>query len=264
MSAFPWRVARASVIGTAHERTGIPCQDASICELLRVGAGDEVLVAVVGDGAGSASQGGQGAALLCNLMVDGIANLLAGGIRVHHLRQEHVAAMLDTFQRQVAREAAQRSLRPRDFATTLALAVIGPEAAVFSQIGDSDIVASHDESEYLWVFWPEEGEYAGQTHFATDPDAATRMQFEAGAWRVDEIALFTDGLQRLALDLAGHGAHDAFFAPMFTTLRRQHDYDANEAGAALARFLASPRVNARTDDDRSLILATRRPPLPVT
>lgn len=264
MNALPWRVAWASVIGTAHERTGIPCQDASACELLQDKAGNDVLVAVVADGAGSASDGGTGAELLCRLMVEGFAALLAGGLSPGHFRQDHVVDLISAFQHRIAQVAAERSQRPRDFATTMALAVIGSESALFAQIGDSDIVAGHDDQEYLWVFWPEAGEYASQTHFATAPDVLDHLRVEVSDRRVDEVSLFSDGLQRLALDLAEHGAHDAFFAPLFTTLRQLHDYNPSEANSALARFLASPRVSARTDDDRTLVLATRRLPLIAT
>ena len=69
------------------------------------------------------------------------------------------------------------------------------------------------------------------------------------------MALFTDGLQTLALDYT-RAAHSPFFAPMFAALSSE-----TEPGGLLgplSAFLESPAVNERTDDDKTLILATRK------
>jgi hypothetical protein len=75
---------------------------------------------------------------------------------------------------------------------------------------------------------------------------------------VDEVSLLTDGLQMLALCLGDKRVHSPFFLPMFRALR------ATDSTSALQKpfrdFLSSPRVNDRTDDDKTLILATRRLP----
>jgi hypothetical protein len=242
--------------------------------MLRDAEGESVLVAVAADGAGSASMGLTGATVMCQQVIAGMAALLAAGLGVEDLRRSHVAAILDAFQLEIAALATAQSLRPRDFACTLVTAVLGREAAVFAQIGDGGIVVGHTPHEYLWVFWPDEGapeeqasfrgEYANQTRFATDADAQALLAFDYGGRRVEEIALFSDGLQRLTLDLAGIGAHEPFFAPLFETMRSQLTFDPVEASASLERFLNSPRVNERTDDDKTLILATRRPMQHVT
>lgn len=273
VNGAPWRVAAASVVGTAHERAGRECQDASAHAVLRDLDGDAVLAAVVADGAGSAVQGLAGAALLCQHAVLEVAGLLAAGLRVRDIRRSDMVALVASFQQEADDVAAARGLRRRDYACTLVLAVLGAEAAVFAQIGDGGIVVGDDSGGYAWVFWPEDGapdgqasfrgEYANQTRFATDADAGATLAFEHGRG-VDEVALFSDGLQRLTLDLAGLGAHEPFFAPLFGRMREQDPFTAPEASAALGRFLQSPRVNVRTDDDKSLILATRRPPLAAT
>jgi hypothetical protein len=70
---------------------------------------------------------------------------------------------------------------------------------------------------------------------------------------VDEVALLTDGLQSLALRFASREAHGPFFEPMFERLRGPEQPSESE----LAAFLGSGPVNARTDDDKTLVLATR-------
>jgi hypothetical protein len=65
----------------------------------------------------------------------------------------------------------------------------------------------------------------------------------------------SDGLQRLALDLARGRPYPPFFRPMFAALR---DQDPDSLLGPLVEFLSSPRVNARTDDDKTLTLSRRR------
>jgi hypothetical protein len=72
---------------------------------------------------------------------------------------------------------------------------------------------------------------------------------------VDELALFTDGLQMLALHFASRSAHRPFFEPLFTTLREAANPEA--LGGPLREFLDSPAVNERTEDDKTLVLAIR-------
>jgi hypothetical protein len=73
--------------------------------------------------------------------------------------------------------------------------------------------------------------------------------------RADKIAVFSDGLQRLALNMAANTAHDPFFTPFFTVLSAATAAQEELLQTELAQFLQSPAVNERTDDDKSLVLA---------
>lgn len=67
-----WRVYASSVIGSSHRQNNLPCQDAFCYRNL----GDR-LVAVVCDGAGSATYGEQGAALVSRELVEGLVKFTA-------------------------------------------------------------------------------------------------------------------------------------------------------------------------------------------
>jgi hypothetical protein len=74
------------------------------------------------------------------------------------------------------------------------------------------------------------------------------------------VALLTDGLQGLALRFSTREAHGPFFEPMFARLRREREGEPKGLGKELRAFLGSAPVNQRTDDDKTLVLATRLPP----
>lgn len=76
--------------------------------------------------------------------------------------------------------------------------------------------------------------------------------------RIDEVALLSDGLQRLALHYQTRTAHAAFFKPMLATLRDASEDALESLSARLEDYLSSPAVNERTDDDKTLVLASRR------
>ena len=58
-----------------------------------------------------------------------------------------------------------------------------------------------EPDDYGWVFWPQHGEFANQTNFITQDNALEVLEFELEDRCVDEIAIFTDGIERLVLDL---------------------------------------------------------------
>ncbi len=88
-----------------------------------------------------------------------------------------------------------------------------------------------------------------------DPQPNTKVSIFEG--RVEELALFTDGLERLALDFATNTAFPGFFEPMFKPLKITNAGRQRELSRELRTFLDSPRVIERTDDDKTLILARR-------
>jgi len=129
---------------------------------------------------------------------------------------------------------------------------------VFFQIGDGSIVVSDVEQEsYGHVFWPERGEYENATYFATDRKFAAYLRFESVRRSVVELAMFSDGLQRLALDFQKTMPHEAFFRGVFPPVRKASPENATRLSEHLSNFLGSARVNQRTDDDKTLVLATR-------
>jgi hypothetical protein len=239
----------------------IPCQDASACRVVHTPDGEPVLITIVADGAGSAARAEVGSQLACALLNDEMDALFEGGGAVRDITREFVTAWMTRLQNEVAARAEAEGLEPRDFACTCLAAIVGTDAAVFFQVGDGAIVILPADAPdtYCWIFWPQQGEYESETLFATEPRALEDVDYELIEGAINELALFTDGLQRLALHFDSQTAFAPFFRPMFIPLRQGPAGSLAAVSSSLADFLASERVTSRTDDDKTLVLATRRP-----
>lgn len=217
-----------------------------------------MLVAVASDGAGSATRSQDGARLICELLLDEVRELLSSGAGVDEITRDFAEAWLLRFQHEVGLRAEVEGLTPRDFACTLLGAIVANDQAIFLQIGDGAIILCSSTG-FAWAFWPERGEYENTTFFATDANARDHLQYQLqNSWPVEEVAILTDGLQRLALDLKAHDVFVPFIDPMLAPVRTGDEGYNASLSTALGSYLNSAQVNSRTDDDKTLILATRR------
>lgn len=254
-----WRAAYASAIGTAHQRLGTPCQDAARCVVIGAADGTEVLVAAVADGAGSASRSHIGAALAVEAFLAAFGDAAAADTALGRIDRGFVVDWIARVQGEIGARAAAEEAALRDYACTLLGAVVTATAAAYVLVGDGAIIVGTEEPEaYAWVAWPQHGEYANVTHFLTEEDAPRVVDFGKGP-AVDEIALFTDGIERLVLDHANRSVHAPAFLPIFCWLRGCAPGSPAGLSEPLAAYLGSDHVNRRTDDDKTLVVATRRP-----
>jgi hypothetical protein len=214
------------------------------------------------DGAGSASRSLDGATLAVDRFLRdfGDASRQSG---LDGITKEFVEDWLSRVRSEIWNRAETHDLSPREFACTILGAVVGYGRAAFFQIGDGAIVVSNraEPDDYGWVFWPQHGEFANQTNFITQDNALEVLEFELEERCVDEIAIFTDGIERLVLDLREKTAHAPFFRTLFGWLVKAEPAPVGEeitASEVVSRYLGSKRINDRTDDDKTLILASRR------
>jgi serine/threonine protein phosphatase PrpC len=244
-----WTALGDSVTGTSHRAKNVPCQDAH--RYCTIGSGEEWLVIAAADGAGSASHSETGARRAC----DEFMRLIQVFDFADAFKRDAMTALFVDVQTALIAEAEALNVRARDLACTALLAVLGPESAAFAQVGDGAIVHSQDDH-YRVVFWPEPAEYANATDFLTEERVENLVRFETVVDAISEVAVFTDGLQRLALDFSSRTAYPGFFQPLFTELRTTAN--AESLIEPFRSFLDSSRVNQRTDDDKTLVLAVRQ------
>jgi serine/threonine protein phosphatase PrpC len=250
-----WKIIQASTIGTSHIKSGCLCQDSCYADTHRTANKKDFFIAVVSDGAGSAKEGGKGAELACKTAISCISKDLEKEFT--DFTEETIVSWVTAIREILSEKATEDRLDIRDFACTLLGAIIGSDYSLFFQIGDGAIVLSVNDIQGV-VFWPEAGEYANMTYFITDQDALSHLHIHMSNMPFEEIALFSDGIQRLALSFAQQCPHPPFFDPMFSVLRKQSLELCHVLDGQLKQFLNSPAVNERTDDDKTLILATKR------
>lgn len=254
-----WRYAYASVTGTRHRRIGAECQDSCDMRVIHTKSGELVFVCVVSDGSGSAKQPQIGSKLACFTIMEGIKEFFENGFEVYNLSRGMAEGLVLDFQDEVQRYAINSGLTPRDYSCTLIAAVLGYKNAVFFQVGDGAVVIlKKGEQGYMPVFWPGKGEYENSTHFAVDYDSVLKhMKYGLIQGTISDAALFTDSLERIALHYRSMSAYSPFFKPLFESTRSAARECSNELMESVAAFLNSKRVNSRTDDDKTLIIASR-------
>jgi hypothetical protein len=259
MSTTKWRFASATVIGTSHVKSGTPCQDHHRCQVFRNGVDEPIIAIAVSDGAGSATRGENGAAITCASLIEQAELFLARSGSLASMTKQDAHEWLDAVRKAIANHASEAEHEVRDYACTMLFALVGVEVAVFLQIGDGVIVVNDQDQHWSWVFWPERGEFANTTFFVTDAAAADHLRFEQRHGSIDEIALLSDGIEPLVLHYASRTVHAPFFDRMFGPVRRSQVIGEDLAlSQDLESYLSSPPILERTDDDKTLVLATRR------
>ena len=237
-----WSWASASCIGTSHSQSGQPLQDAHTCRMIYpagvpgasasslhpastqpTGADDDGntapwLLAIACDGAGSATHSRLGAVLTCRTLSQAVHRYFGQPYPPGLPDDATLHVWVERARQRIALAAARRGLQPRDFACTLLFALSNGRQTLVAHTGDGGIVAHHAQTQtWQTLSWPEHGEFAATTRFITDtPPEQTRIgRFDTP---FDALAVFTDGIERLVLDMKTRTPHAPFFGAMTTPL----------------------------------------------
>lgn len=244
-----WKIASASVSGTRHEKMGQPCQDDHFWKVIN----ESILIVAVADGAGSALFGDMGSALAVQSAIETLYKLIAkSGVAPDNPHQFLIDAV-ESARTAIENKAQSEKMTPRDFATTLILLIATDEFVSAIQIGDGAVILK-DNDGITALTKPSYGEFINETVFILSPEAMDSAQIKIKQSPVTHIAIITDGLQMLALQLPDYTPFEAFFSPLFKFITEVKDE--KKAYEQLISFLRSPRVAERVDDDLTLFLAT--------
>lgn len=256
----PWIVAGASARGVSHRKKGTACQDAFAWERLDC----DWAVLAVADGAGSAELSDIGAKLAVHTAIAGVRKQLIAARLVGSLTEDIMREAL----RKCACEAREAVIRaaeyvgrcPRELASTLIVVIAGATVTAALHIGDGAVVIQTADGKIHALSKPDTDEFMGETTFLVGSDSIPRARIGIGP-AADSIALFSDGIQLLALQYPSWEPFDTFFRQTFAFMNEH-----GKAGAAseIEAFLSSEKLAARTDDDVTLLLAFREKPVSAT
>jgi len=249
-----WKVMGASVQGTSHVRLGLLCQDAYDYRAI----GEKGVILAVADGLSTASKSDIGAKIAVRIAVSKIYESLYKSIPTDE--KEWEILIINGFHavRNVLREqASSEGLKIKNYATTLIVAVVMDSTLITGQIGDGGVVAQFENDELSTISQPQRGEFANETMPITTRYVFRRIRFSFPKGKIKSFALFTDGIQSLALELPSNTPFPPFFIPFFDALKSTNDIKSTTS--SLIELLESDRVCEKTDDDKTLVVVVEEP-----
>ena len=246
----PWSWMAGSVRGSSHIMSGMPRQDHYWTDSFH---DDRTIVVVMCDGAGGASHGGAGAALVVRVIRELIRDAMS--VRESLPTQEQLADWLEIARDMLERSATASRLPIEAFATTAMIAVSDAQGTTTAHIGDGFICARfRGETDWQGLSAPQRGEYAGTTAFLTDTLICPVTSSVSRP--LDCLCLATDGLEAAAWNEAAQQPHTPFFTGLVGAVKVPAGPDLR-ASTQLRAWLSSPALGARLHDDLTICLATR-------
>jgi len=250
-----WKLIGKSVIGTSHVQSGKDCEDSNHFEILNNGQENEIAIGFVSDGAGSAKFAKQAAIRAVQEAVSISIQYIEDEVEIE---EKHLVALVERIYDIFRIESAAINVPLNEFSCTLLGFITLPHKSCFLQIGDGAIVRNDGSGHFTYIWWPQNGEYQNTTSFIVDDANVRNLQVKIIHEKIDEIGMFTDGLQMLALDYDSECAHQPFFNDLFKWLRRAESAEhVSILNRKLDEYLSSTSINNRTDDDKTLLLATK-------
>ena len=201
MSLQRWSWIGACSTGSSHISSGTGCQDSAAC-IERATKDGGALLAVVSDGAGTAEFGSVGSRLVVRRFAQNFHDYWRQGKSADDFSEELVRGWLDDIRDHIFAAAELRHTTPRSLAATMVAAIVLIDRVVVCHIGDGACVAQKaDDAEWQVPSWPAHGEYASSTYFVTD-DPQPQLRYVSAVGEYTKVAVFSDGLERLALDFS--------------------------------------------------------------
>jgi len=249
-----WRAIGQRAIGTAHVQSGKVCEDALAFQRVTSPDGD-VLIACASDGAGSALFAAEASQLVTEKTVKVLCNYAKDAYVV---RDVDIIMLAEELYDELNRRAALVNCALNEFSCTFLGCYIQNHQAIFFQIGDGAIVREDGHGSFTPVWWPHNGEYSNTTTFLVDDPSFPNLRITTLDQDIREVAIFTDGLQNLILNTEAVSVHQPFFGALFPWLRKSKtDEEIQILQQKLGEYLSGSLINSRTDDDKTLFLATR-------
>lgn len=250
-----WKVIGKSVLGTAHFERAEACQDALVYKVIPLAHGGEAFVFFASDGAGTAMYAQEAAQMTVAKALDAALKYIEEDV---YIDEDKLRDLVKSTYTQLCDFALERRVPKNEYSCTLLGGIIMPKQSCFLQIGDGAIVKREASGLLTTVWWPHNGEYQNTTSFLVDDPALTNLKVKIYQEEFMELSVLTDGLQMLSLNNESKTVHQPFFDNLLVWLRKaNHDEHIAILNAKLEDYLLGNVISSRTDDDKTLMLATR-------
>ena len=250
-----WRIIGQCTQGTSHLVSQKECEDAMKFGTVFTDSEFETLICCISDGAGSATYAKDASEFVTTEGYSFIENLI---LKNKDIKEPEIFEMAEYLIEKIKEKAVEKNVSTNEFSCTFLGAVILSNKAIFFQIGDGAIVCLDECNNYYTIWFPQNGEYQNTTHFLIDDTNLRNFQINVINQNINEVAIFTDGLQQLTLNFENLSVHQPFFNDMFKWLRLADNHEKVKVlNSKLKDYLNSEIINERTDDDKSLFLASR-------
>ncbi len=250
-----WKAIGKSATGTSHIAADKGCDDSICYKIITDNYNNEVLICCASDGAGSAKYSDWASTYTTITFIERLTENINQGFII---TEAIIYSIAEEIYEGIRNEADSKQELINEFSCTLLGCCITDNRSAFFQIGDGAVVRNDGLDFFTAVWWPQNGEYLNTTSFLIDDPTFKDLRVTIIYERVDEVAIFTDGLQMLALNMEGGVVHQPFFADLFRVVRiAQNEDEVAILQVKLEEFINSTQVNNRTDDDKTLFLASR-------
>ena len=247
----------ASRQGASHLKDGTPNQDSVMVATSCLGRLGPAAIMAVSDGAGSGRYSQFGSQAACAAGVASLARQLdrnrAIAVKGHLLRSALQRAIRSA--RRSVIDTAHRSagaVNVNDYACTVMLVLASERLVGVAHVGDGCVVVG-DGDEWRLLSEPDNGEFANETKFLTNPRNVPRVAVTSGSG-VRCVAAITDGLQDVALSL-GTAPYERFWTPLYRALNRSSE---STPDAVLETLLRKVGDGGKAIDDCTVAVCIRK------
>ncbi len=211
------------------------------------------MFAAVADGAGTAKFSAKGARLAVHILRQEV-QLCLEKCKTNLTAEMLKSAVLKT-STHIEDHASRSGHNRRDYASTLICTILLPNHAWHLQVGDGAAVFRYGQQRYV-DYWPAKGEYGNETFFITDENILGQLYINE-IQMPEEVTLFTDGLESIALNLKNKEVHQPFYESFYRVLRQREAGFQKDLAEGLASWMQTDLVTSRSDDDKSLVLISK-------
>lgn len=245
--SFFWKASGGAVIGRAHEKRGITCQDK-----IAYGLKNGIRVIALSDGAGSSIYSHIGAEVANKTITD---YLFRNFEKIYNSEAEHVAGtvinkVLLAINKE--KEKIEGSIL-EDFSATLLFIAVYKNKFIAGHIGDGVIAYTTKDSTAKVLSVPNNGEYANQTYFVTSKQSENMLKlFRGKTTNINSFMLMSDG----AATSFYNNRNQTLTSGVLTLSKWIREKSEEEAKKTIDKNLEE-LIKMKTFDDCSLVVTSK-------